>query len=77
VRRLRLPVLFVGSRQDAFTNFGADTRALHRAVPAKVNLMLLVSGGDHGVDLLSDDHSGVVRSSIERFLIARSSPGPM
>jgi pimeloyl-ACP methyl ester carboxylesterase len=75
-RQVRLPVLIVGSRKDGYTSFGADTRALHRAVPAKVNLLLLLSGGDHGVDLLADDHGGVVSSAIERFLIARSSPGP-
>jgi hypothetical protein len=75
-RQVRLPVLFVGSRQDGYTNFGADTRALHRAAPARVNWLLLLSGGDHGVDLLSDGHSGVVRSAIERFLILRTTPGP-
>jgi dienelactone hydrolase len=76
-RHVRLPVLFIGSREDGYTNFAADTRALHRAVPARVNLMLLLSGGDHGVDLLSDEHAGVVSSAIEHFLIARSSPGPL
>jgi pimeloyl-ACP methyl ester carboxylesterase len=75
-RRVRLPVLFVGSRQDGYTDFGADTRALHRAVPAKANQMLLLSGGDHGVDLLADDHGTAVRTAIERFVSARSSPGP-
>jgi pimeloyl-ACP methyl ester carboxylesterase len=75
-RHIRLPVLLVGSRQDGYTKFGADTRALHRAVPAKVNWLLLLSGGDHGVDLLSDEHAGVVRNAIERFLILRTTPGP-
>jgi hypothetical protein len=75
-RQVRLPVLFIGSREDGYTNFAADTRALHRAVPARVNLMLMLSGGDHGVDLLLDEHAGVVSSAIEHFLIARSSPGP-
>jgi hypothetical protein len=67
-RHIQLPVLFIGSREDGYTNFGADTRALHRAVPAKINGMLLVSGGDHGVDLLADKHAGQVRSWIEHFL---------
>jgi dienelactone hydrolase len=75
-RHVRLPVLFIGSREDGWTNFAADTRALHRAVPARINLMLLLSGGDHGVDLLADEHSGVVSSAIEHFLIRRSSPDP-
>jgi pimeloyl-ACP methyl ester carboxylesterase len=75
-RQVRLPVLFVGSREDGWTNFGADTRALHRAVPARVNRLLMLSGGDHGVDLLADRHAGAVIDAIERFVSARSSPGP-
>jgi hypothetical protein len=74
-RGVRLPVLFVGSRKDGYTNFGADTRALHRAVPARENLMLLLPGGDHGVDLLAGKQFGQVASSVEHFVIARSSPG--
>jgi hypothetical protein len=41
-----------------------------------VNWLLLLTGGDHGVDLLADEHAGVVRNAIERFLILRTSPGP-
>jgi hypothetical protein len=75
-RRVRLPVLFVGSREDGWTYFARDTRQLHAAVPARVNSLLLVSGGDHGVDLLADAHAARVRGAIETFLSARSSPGP-
>ena len=52
------------------------TRALHRAVPARVNGMLLLSGGDHGVDLLADKHAGQVRSWIEHFLSVLSIRNP-
>jgi pimeloyl-ACP methyl ester carboxylesterase len=70
-RHVQLPVLFVGSREDGYTNFGADTRQLHRAVPARVDELLLVSGGDHGVDLLADAHGPRVRAAIARFVGAR------
>jgi hypothetical protein len=38
--------------------------------PARVNQMLLVPGGDHGVDLLSDEHGPRVRAAIVAFLAA-------
>jgi dienelactone hydrolase len=52
-RRIRIPSLTIGSRNDGWTTFGADTRAIHRAIPARVNVMRLVAGDAHGVDLLS------------------------
>jgi hypothetical protein len=55
-RRIRLPSPYVGSRDDGYTTFGRDTRQFHQVTPAKVNRMLLVPGGDHGVDLLSDEN---------------------
>jgi hypothetical protein len=38
--------------------------------PAKVNRMLLVPGGDHGVDLLSDENGPNVRKTVLAFLEA-------
>jgi pimeloyl-ACP methyl ester carboxylesterase len=67
-RRVRVPSLYVGSREDGYTTFGRDTRQFHRVTPAKVNQMLLVSGADHGVDLLPDPR---VRATIIEFLDAR------
>jgi pimeloyl-ACP methyl ester carboxylesterase len=66
-RRVRLPSLYVGSRQDGYTSFGKETIQLHDATPAKVNELLLVSGDDHGVDLLAGRDGGRVRSTILRF----------
>jgi dienelactone hydrolase len=71
-RHVRTPSLYVGSRDDGYTFFGRDTRQLHAATPARVNRMLLVGGGDHGVDLLSDDNGPRVRATILAFLQANA-----
>ena len=67
-RRVHVPSLYIGSRQDGYTTFGRDTRQFHRVTPAKVNQILLVPGGDHGVDLLSDANGPRVRAAIIDFL---------
>jgi len=69
-RRVRTPSLYVGSRDDGYTFFGRDTRQFHQVTPAKVNRMLLLPGGDHGVDLLSDENGPRVRGTILAFLEA-------
>jgi pimeloyl-ACP methyl ester carboxylesterase len=66
-RRIRIPALTIGSRNDGWTTFGADTRAIHRAIPAPVSTMLLVPGAAHGVDLLSPP----MTAAIVRFLRRR------
>jgi dienelactone hydrolase len=71
-RRVRVPSFYVGSREDGFTTFGRETRDFHRVTPARVNQMLLVPGGDHGVDLLSDEHGPRVRAAIVAFLTAHT-----
>lgn len=71
-RRVRVPSLYVGSRDDGYTTFGRETRQLHHATPARVNRMLLVRGGDHGVDLLSDASGPRVRAAIVDFLDAHT-----
>ena len=65
-RRVRVPVLSVGSRGDPLTSFGKDTRAWHRTIPD--GRALILSGSDHGVDLLTDRHGPRVRSAIRAFL---------
>jgi len=74
VRRVRLPLLSVGSRKDSLTSFGRDTRAFDRAIGG--GTLLLVSGDAHGVDLLRGRHGARVRAAILRFLRAarRSAP---
>lgn len=71
-RRIHLPSLYVGSRDDGYTTFGRDTRQFHQVTPAKVNRMLLVPGGDHGVDLLSDENGPRVGKTILAFLEANA-----
>jgi len=67
-RRVRVPSFHVGSREDGFTTFGRETRDFHRVTPARVNQMLLVPGGDHGVDLLSDENGPRLRATTVAFL---------
>jgi pimeloyl-ACP methyl ester carboxylesterase len=66
-RRARVPSLYVGSRADGYTSFGKETVQLHQATPAKINELLLVSGDEHGVDLLMGNNGERVRSKILRF----------
>ena len=71
-RRVRVPSLYVGSREDGYTTFGRDTRQFHSVTPAKLNQMLLVPGDNHGVDLLPDPR---VRTTIIEFLNAKAGKG--
>jgi dienelactone hydrolase len=64
--RIRLPVLSVGSRRDPYTSFGKDTLAWDRTIPG--DRMLMLSGGDHGVEFLTDRHRARVRAAILAFL---------
>ena len=66
VRRVRLPVLSIGSRRDPLTTWGSDTRAFHRALDNDTTL--LVSGSDHGTELLGGRHGAQVRAAILRFV---------
>jgi dienelactone hydrolase len=71
-RRVRVPSLSLGSREDGYTTFGRDTRQFHGVTPAKVSQMLLVPGDDHGIDLLPDPR---VRAAIIEFLNANAGRG--
>jgi dienelactone hydrolase len=64
--KVRVPVLTIGSREDPLTMFGKDTTAWHRAIPE--DRVLLLSGDDHGVELLGDRHGPRVRAAILAFL---------
>jgi hypothetical protein len=66
-RRVELPILYAGSREDGYTLFGKETVQLHQATPARVNDLLLVPGSDHGVDLLSGREGERVRAAILAF----------
>ena len=65
-RRVRVPVLTIGSRHDVLTSFGKDTLAWHRTIPD--DRALILSGRNHGVELLRDSHRRRVRSAILGFL---------
>lgn len=67
-RRIRIPSLTIGSRNDGWTTFGADTRAIHRAIPARVNVMRMVGGDAHGVDLLTGRTGAGLTAEIMRFV---------
>jgi dienelactone hydrolase len=71
-RRVHVPSLYIGSREDGYTTFGRETRQFHRVTPARVNRMLLVPGADHGVDLLTDANGPRVRAAIADFVDAGS-----
>jgi pimeloyl-ACP methyl ester carboxylesterase len=64
--RVRLPVLSIGARGDPLTKYGSDTRALDRKLAH--DRMLLVSGSDHGTELLDGRHGPRVRAAILGFL---------
>jgi hypothetical protein len=67
-RRVHVPSLYVGTKNDGWTTFGADTRALHRATPARIDRMVLLSGSEHGVDILAGPHGSAVQRAVMRFL---------
>jgi pimeloyl-ACP methyl ester carboxylesterase len=62
-RRVRVPVLSIGSRRDPLTSFGKDTLAWHRTIPD--DRALVLSGDAHGVELLRNRR---VRTAILTFL---------
>jgi pimeloyl-ACP methyl ester carboxylesterase len=66
MRHVRLPVLSIGARRDPLTKYGRDTRALDRKLAH--DTMLLVSGSDHGTELLGGRHGPQVRAAILRFV---------
>jgi pimeloyl-ACP methyl ester carboxylesterase len=66
MRKVRVPVLSIGSRRDPLTKYGRDTRAIDRRLAD--DTMVLVSGSAHGVELLSGRHAAQVRGALLRFL---------
>jgi hypothetical protein len=66
-RRLRRPVLWVGSRDDNLTNWGRDTRQLSDATRSPRQLILVPTGW--GPELLSGTHGRRVVAALERFVL--------
>jgi hypothetical protein len=71
-RRVRAASLTIGSRNDGWTTFGADTRAIHRAIAARVNQLQLVAGDSHGVDLLAGRSGARLSDAIVAFVRANA-----
>jgi hypothetical protein len=67
-RRVQVPSLYIGSREDGYTLFGKETIQLHDATPARIDQLLMVPGGDHGVDLLAGRPGSSVRPKISAFI---------
>jgi hypothetical protein len=65
-RKIRVPVLSVGSRHDPLTSDGKDTLAWHRTIPDDRTVML--GGSDHGIEFFADRHRRRVRAAILGFL---------
>ncbi len=72
-RRLRVPTLWVTSTGDGYTNFGAETRQLHRAARghARPDRLLVVGGDDHGWDLLTGAQARRVVPAVNAFIRGR------
>jgi pimeloyl-ACP methyl ester carboxylesterase len=69
-RRLRLPTLWVSSENDGYTNFAQETRQLYRAARrhAHPDRLLVVTGDDHGIDLLTGAQARRVVPVVTRLI---------
>jgi dienelactone hydrolase len=70
-RRVRTPLLYVGSQQDALTDGARQPRQLRRAARSKATQLVLVPGSEHGTDLLFGDQGHAVSDRIEAFVRAQ------
>jgi pimeloyl-ACP methyl ester carboxylesterase len=64
-RRVRVPALYVGSREDVYTDGARQARQLHAAMGGR---LVLLPGGAHGVDLLDDPVRARVQAFVARVL---------
>jgi pimeloyl-ACP methyl ester carboxylesterase len=67
-RHLHTRALYVGTTEDGYTTFAAETRQLYRATRAGGKRLLLLSGSDHGTDILAGAQAARVISAITRFV---------
>jgi dienelactone hydrolase len=69
-RRLKTPTLWVSSLNDGYTNFAEETRQLYRAAKghASPDKLLVVSGDDHGIDLLTGSQAKRVVPAVTSFI---------
>jgi dienelactone hydrolase len=69
-RRLKTPTLWVSSLNDGYTSFAEETRQLYRAAKghAQPDRLLVVSGDDHGTDLLTGSQAKRVVPAVTSFI---------
>lgn len=69
-RRVSVPLLYVGSREDPLTDGTRQPRELHDAVHGRPDRLLLLDGLDHGTDLLDRPLGGgrTTSTTITAFL---------
>jgi pimeloyl-ACP methyl ester carboxylesterase len=67
-RHLRTPALYVGTTNDGYTTFGAETRTLFRATRAAGSRLLLVPGAEHGTDILESSNGQRVIHAVATFV---------
>jgi pimeloyl-ACP methyl ester carboxylesterase len=67
-RHLRAPALYVGTTNDGYTTFGAETRSLYRSTRAGGKKLMLLSGSEHGTDILAGADAQRVIATITRFV---------
>ena len=67
-QHLRTRALYVGTKEDGYTTFAAETRKLYRATQASGKQLLLLSGSEHGTDILAGTQAARVISAITRFM---------
>jgi pimeloyl-ACP methyl ester carboxylesterase len=70
VARVTIPVLYVGSRDDPYTEGTRQPRSLRRALRSREQKFELVDGSDHGLVLLASGAGASLRLEIEAFLAA-------
>jgi dienelactone hydrolase len=69
VSRVRAPVLYLGTRADPFTEGTRQPRQLEAALTSPGSRFHLISGSEHGVDLLED---AALRAELTRFVAAHT-----
>ena len=67
-RRVTVPLLYVGARDDPYTDGTRQPTLLHAAVRGKPNELLLLDGSSHGADLLDQPVSDG-RTTADRIVV--------
>ena len=67
-RHLPMRAFYVGTAEDGYTTFAAETRTLYRATSAHGTKLLLLPGSAHGTDILESDHARRAIGRIASFI---------